>query len=581
MAGLIPDSFIEELLGRVDIVEVIERRVPLRKAGREYHARCPFHDEKSPSFTVSPQKQFYHCFGCGAHGTAIGFLMTYEGLEFVDAVEELARMAGLQVPREAGSAPRPSTGVLETLSAAAAWYQEQLRQSPAAIAYLQRRGLSGEVSAQFGIGYAPAGWDGLIKQLGTDERQLDRLQRAGMLSQGKSGTYDKFRDRIMFPIHDRRGRVIAFGGRALGDDGPKYLNSPETELFHKGRELYGLYQARKSQPQLERILVVEGYMDVVALAQFGFGNCVATLGTATTGEHAELLFRAADEVVYCFDGDRAGRQAAWRALEATLPRLRDGRQARFLFLPDGEDPDSMVRRGGAEAFAGLLAQAQPLSAYFFDHLTEAVDMNSIDGRARLVGLAKPYLDQLPSGVFRDMMIERLETLARHRLEEAPRRRPASVARPAAGGAPALQRTAMRLALAHMVQDPSLATSVREMEAFAGCDLPGFEIYRELVDFCAKSPNMTTAQLLELWREHPAQSHLQKLATWRLPEDSDRAAQEFRDAVTGLELQWIKQRISRMEAVYADLRPEDRQNLLALQHRAQELIGALQGGDRER
>lgn len=580
MAGLIPDSFIEELLGRVDIVEVIERRVPLRKAGREYHARCPFHDEKSPSFTVSPQKQFYHCFGCGAHGTAIGFLMNYEGLEFVDAVEELARMAGLQVPREAGSAPRPSAGVLEILSSAAAWYQEQLRQSPAAIAYLQRRGLSGEVTAQFGIGYAPAGWDGLIKQLGTDERQLDRLLRAGMLSQGKSGTYDKFRDRIMFPIQDRRGRVIAFGGRALGDDGPKYLNSPETELFHKGRELYGLYQARKSQPRLERILVVEGYMDVVALAQFGFANCVATLGTATTGEHAELLFRAADEVVYCFDGDRAGRQAAWRALEATLPRLRDGRQARFLFLPEGEDPDSMVRRGGAEAFAGLLAQAQPLSAYFFAHLTETVDMNSIDGRARLVGLTKPYLDQIPAGVFRDMMIERLETLARHRLEEAPRRRPAPVARSAAGGAPALQRTAMRLALAHMVQDPSLATSIRGMEAFAGCDLPGFEIYRELVDFCAKSPNMTTAQLLELWRDHPAQSHLQKLATWRLPEDSDRAAQEFRDAVTGLELQWIKQRISRMEAVYADLRPEDRQNLLALQHRAQELIGALQGGDRD-
>jgi DNA primase len=581
MAGLIPDSFIEELLGRVDIVEVIERRVPLRKAGREYQARCPFHDEKSPSFTVSPQKQFYHCFGCGAHGTAIGFLMNYEGLEFVDAVEELARMAGLQVPREAGSAPRPSTGLLEILAAAAAWYQEQLRQSPQAIAYLKRRGLSGEVATQFGIGYAPAGWDGLIKQLGTDEPQTDRLLRAGMLSQGKGGTYDKFRDRIMFPIHDRRGRVIAFGGRALGDDGPKYLNSPETELFHKGRELYGLYQARKSQPQLERILVVEGYMDVVALAQFGFPNCVATLGTATTGEHAELLFRAADEVVYCFDGDRAGRQAAWRALEATLPRLRDGRQARFLFLPEGEDPDSMVRRRGAEAFADLLAQAQPLSAYFFAHLTEAVDMNSIDGRARLIGLAKPYLDQIPAGVFRDMMVERLETLARHRVEEAPRRRPAPVARPAAGSAPALQRTAMRLALAHMVQSPSLATSVREMEAFAGCDLPGFEIYRELVDFCAKSPNMTTAQLLELWRNHPAQSHLQKLATWRLPEDSDRAAQEFRDAVTGLELQWIKQRISRMESTYADLRPEERQKLLALQHRAQELIGALQGGDRER
>jgi DNA primase len=576
--GLIPDSFIEELLGRVDIVEVIERRVPLRKAGREYQARCPFHDEKTPSFTVSPQKQFYHCFGCGAHGSAIGFLMNYEGLEFVDAVEELARLAGLQVPREAGSAPRPSSGLFEILAAAAAWYQERLKESPEAIAYLKRRGLSGEVTAQFGIGYAPAGWDGLIKQLGTNEQQLDRLRRAGMLSRGKSGDYDKFRDRIMFPIHDRRGRVIAFGGRALADDGPKYLNSPETELFHKGRELYGLYHARKSQPKLERILVVEGYMDVVALAQFGFPNCVATLGTATTGDHAELLFRAADEVVYCFDGDRAGRKAAWRALEATLPRLRDGRQARFLFLPEGEDPDSMVRRGGAEAFAALLSAAQPLSGYFFDHLTEGVDMSSIDGRARLVGLARPHLDQIPPGVFRDMMVERLETLARHRLEQAPQKRRPPVERPAASGTPALQRTAMRLALAHLVQSPSLATSVQDLEAFAGCDLPGFEIYRELVDFCAKSPNMTTAQVLELWRDHPAQSHLQKLATWQLPEDSERAAQEFRDAVTGLELQWIKLRISRMEATYANLRPEERQGLQALQQRVQELIGALQGGD---
>jgi DNA primase len=575
--GLIPDSFIEELLGRVDIVEVIERRVPLRKAGREYQARCPFHDEKTPSFTVSPQKQFYHCFGCGAHGSAIGFLMNYEGLEFVDAVEDLARLAGLQVPREAGSAPRPASGLFEILDAAAAWYQEQLKQSPEAIAYLKRRGLSGEMAAQFGIGYAPAGWDGLIKHLGTDEQRLDRLRRAGMLSQGKSGEYDKFRDRIMFPIHDRRGRVIAFGGRALAEDGPKYLNSPETELFHKGRELYGLYQARKSQPKLERILVVEGYMDVVALAQFGFHNCVATLGTATTGDHAELLFRAADEVVYCFDGDRAGRKAAWRALEATLPRLREGRQARFLFLPEGEDPDSMVRRGGAEAFAELLAEAQPLSGYFFDHLSEGVDMSSIDGRARLVGLARPHLDQIPAGVFRDMMIERLETLARHRLEEAPRRRRQPAETPAAAGAPALQRTAMRLALAHLVQSPALAMSVHGMDAFIGCDLPGFEIYRELVDFCAKSPNMTTAQLVELWRDHPAQSHLQKLATWQLPEDSKRAAQEFRDAVTGLELQWTKLRISRMEATYADLGPEDRQKLQLLQQKVQELIGALQGG----
>jgi DNA primase len=575
--GLIPDSFIEELLGRVDIVEVIERRVPLKKAGREYQSRCPFHDEKTPSFTVSPQKQFYHCFGCGAHGSAIGFMMNYEGLEFVDAVEELARMAGLQVPREAtATAARPSDGLYELLAEAAAWYQAQLKQTPQAIDYLKQRGLSGEVAARFGVGYAPAGWDGLTRQFGTDEGRLKLLQKAGMLSQGKGGAYDKFRDRIMFPIHDRRGRVIAFGGRALGEDGPKYLNSPETDLFHKGRELYGLYLARKSQAKLAQILVVEGYMDVVALAQFGIGNCVATLGTATTGDHAELLFRAADEVVFCFDGDRAGRQAAWRALEATLPRLRDGRQARFLFLPEGEDPDSLVRSRGREAFDTLLGAAQPLSEYFFDHFTAAVDMASIDGRARLVGLAKPQLEQIPEGVFRDMMFERLQTLARHKVEaKAPGRDAAPKSTPAV--APATQRNAMRLALAHLVQNPALALTVDNMDAFAGCDLAGFEIYRELVDFCARSPNMTTAQLLELWHDHPAQSHLNKLATWTLQGDEKNLAREFLDAVRGLELQWVESRIGRMPKI-VDLGPEDRRELLALQQRRQQLIGEIQGGE---
>ena len=575
MAGLIPDSFIEELLGRVDIVEVIERRVPLKKAGREFQACCPFHDEKTPSFTVSPQKQFYHCFGCGAHGSAIGFLMNYEGLEFVDAVEDLARHAGLQVPREAVRKARPSAGLYEILEAAANWYQAQLKSSPEAIEYLKGRGLSGEISAYFGIGFAPAGWDKLIKQLGTDEKRLGLLKRAGMLSEGKSGEYDKFRHRIMFPIHDRRGRVIGFGGRALDDDGPKYLNSPETELFHKGRELYGLYLARKSQARLDRILVVEGYMDVAALAQFDFRNCVATLGTATTGDQAELLFRAADEVIYCFDGDRAGRKAAWRALEATLPRLRDGRQARFLFLPDGEDPDSMVRKSGQQAFSALLDEAQPLSEFLFDHFTEEVDMNSIDGRAKLVGLVRPQLEKLPEGVFREMMFDRLETLAQHRLEGRGKKFQTAPAKPRSAGKPAQQRTPMRMALAQLVQNPSLAAEAREMNVFEGCDLPGFDIYRELVDFCAKSPNMTTAQLLELWYDNPARSHLEKLATWQLPGEEKRQAQEFRDAVTGLELQWTDAQIRRMPKI-VELGPEDRKKLLALQQRRQQLIGALQG-----
>jgi DNA primase len=578
MGGLIPDSFIEELLGRIDIVEVIERRVPLKRAGREFQARCPFHDEKTPSFTVSPQKQFYHCFGCGAHGSAIGFLMNYEGLEFVDAVEELARSAGLEVPREAARAARPSADLYSVLESAAAWYQQQLKDSPEAIAYLKQRGVSGEIARDFGIGFAPSGWDKLSGAIGSDEKHQQLLQRAGMLSQGKGGWYDKFRHRIMFPIHDRRGRVIGFGGRALGEDGPKYLNSPETELFHKGRELYGLYLARKQTARMERVLVVEGYMDVVALAQFGLRNSVATLGTATTDEQAELLFRAADEVVYCFDGDRAGRQAAWRALEATLPRLREQRQARFLFLPEGEDPDSMVRRLGADAFAALLEEAQPLSEFFFEHFTRDADLSSIDGRARLAEQVQPLLRKIPEGVFREMMHGRLEALAQHRLGGRPSSRGPVERRPSSGK-PAQMRTPMRVALAHLVQNPSLAGSVPDTGAFQGCDLPGIEIYLELVDFCAKSPNMTTAQLLERWHEHPAHSHLDTLATWRLPGEDSHRAQEFRDAVVRLELQWTEKQISGMPKI-VELTAEERRKLVALQQRRQTLIASLQEGDGE-
>jgi len=575
MGGLIPESFIEELLGRVDIVELIEPRVHLKRTGREYQACCPFHDEKTPSFTVSPQKQFYHCFGCGAHGSAIGFLMNYEGLEFVDAVEELARHAGLKVPREASERPRPAAGLYEIMESAAAWYQVQLRDSPEAIEYLKNRGLSGEISKEFEIGFAPAGWDNLLKQLGGDKQREDLLARAGMLSKGNSGSYDKFRQRIMFPIHDRRGRVIGFGGRALDDDGPKYLNSPETELFHKGRELYGLYLARKSQAKLDRLIVVEGYMDVVALAQFGFRNSVATLGTATTGDQTELLFRAADEVVFCFDGDRAGRKAAWRALQAALPRLRDGRQARFLFLPEGEDPDSMVRKVGAEAFSARLDDAQPLSEFFFDHFTAEIDLSSIDGRARLVEQVRPMIETVPDGVFRDMMFRHLEALAQHRLDDRPGAVRPKTEPPARPGRLMQQRTPMRVALAHLVQNPKLASEAPDIGVFDNSDLAGIEIYRELVDFCAKRPNMTTAQLMELWRDNPAQQHLQTLATWQIPGDEKQQAQEFQDAVTRLELQWTEVQIARMPKI-VDLGKEDRVLLLQLQQRRQELIQALQG-----
>ncbi|MEJ8569512.1 DNA primase [Elongatibacter sediminis] len=579
MGGLIPESFIEELLGRLDIVEIIERHVPLKRAGKEYQACCPFHDEKTPSFTVSPQKQFYHCFGCGAHGSAIGFLMNYEGLEFPDAVEELARHAGLTVPREGGgsSRPRVADAMYEILDTACGFYQEQLREHEVARDYLKSRGLSGEIACDYGIGFAPPGWDNLVGRIGTDAARQALLDRAGMLSKGKKGWYDKFRERIMFPIHDRRGRVIAFGGRAISDNGPKYLNSPETPLFHKGRELYGLHQARKSAPKLDRIIVVEGYMDVVALAQFGFSSSVATLGTAVTGDQVELMFRAADEVVFCFDGDRAGRKAAWRAVESTLPRLREGRQARFLFLPEGEDPDSMVRNEGEDRFAQRLETAQPLSEFFFRHFTTGVDMDSLDGRARLVELARPELQKLPEGVYRDMMMERLEKLAQHRFETpAPRQPELRQTRQAGRASGQMQRTPLRLALAHLVQNPGLTSRLPVRPVLPECDVQGMDIFREVVDFCDKHPNMTTAQLLELWRDHPAQPHLRTLATWPLEGEAGHQVQEFRDALTSLELQWTEARIEKMPRRLADLGPEDKRMLLDLQQRRQALRRTLAG-----
>ena len=572
MSGRIPDSFIEELLSRTDIVEVIERRVDLKRAGAEFQARCPFHDEKTPSFTVSPKKQFYHCFGCGAHGSAIGFLMQFEGLEFVDAVEDLARSAGLQVPRTEGSSrPRTGKGLYEILEAAAAYFRERLPENEEAVNYLKGRGLSGEICRDFGIGFAPKSWDGLLRALGTDEQQRKLLKDGGLLSEGKGKSYDKFRHRIMFPIHDRRGRVIAFGGRAMSDDGPKYLNSPETELFHKGRELYGLYLARQRVGRLDAIIVVEGYTDVVALAQAGLRNAVATLGTATTPEQAEILFRASDTVVFCFDGDEAGRKAAWRALQATLPKLREGLQARFLFLPEGEDPDSLVRSQGVDAFQALMREAVPLSDFLFDHLTAQVEMGSIDGRAKLVTLARPLLSTIPEGVFKEMMNEKLESLARHRVQ---RGQPAHITRPSRPR-PQQSRTPLRLALAHLVQNPALVELVGEIGEIRECDLKGVDIFMNLVDFCAKRPNMTTAQLLELLHEHPAQSHLRKLAVWQLPGDPEHQALEFRDAVTGIRLQWVEALLSRMPKIVEQSK-EERERFLHLQNQRQSLKQSLQG-----
>ena len=420
MAGKIPQYFIDDLLDRIDIVDVINGRVQLKKSGKNYSACCPFHDEKTPSFTVSPDKQFYYCFGCQASGNAVGFLMDYERFSFPEAVEQLAHNAGMEVPREETTPfederARQKKRLYDTLNQADQFYRQQLRKHPAAahaVNYLKERGLSGQISAAFGIGYAPPGWDNLLNELGDDASSLRLQADAGMLIEKpeENQRYDRFRNRIMFPIRDTRGRTIAFGGRVLGDDKPKYLNSPETAVFHKGRELYGLYEANQSPGELQHALVVEGYMDVVALAQFGINNAVATLGTAITAPHLEKLFRYTQEVVFCFDGDRAGIQAAHRALENSLPLMDDGRSAKFLFLPEGEDPDTLVREIGAEHFRDRIAEAEPLSQFLFNTASHGFDTSTPDGKARLAKAAAPYLNSIPKNVFRELMIGQLATI---------------------------------------------------------------------------------------------------------------------------------------------------------------------------
>jgi DNA primase len=552
MRGRIPDSFIDELLARVDIVDVIERRVPLKKAGREWTACCPFHNERTPSFYVSPAKQFFHCFGCGAHGSAVKFLMDYERLEFPDAVEELAQAVGLTVPREGGreAAPREDKSDLYALlDGAARWYEGELPKSTEAQAYCRRRGLDADTIARFRLGWAPAGYDGLIKALGGSDRRMQLLTEAGMVATGERGhRYDRFRERLMFPILDRRGRVIAFGGRVLSpEQSPKYLNSPETPLFHKGRELFALWQVKQANASLQRIVVVEGYMDVIALHQAGLPIAVATLGTATTPEHTEVLFRAAPDVVFCFDGDRAGRAAAWKALDAALPRLRDGRQAYFLFLPEGEDPDSLVRKEGRDGFEKRLKEATPLSDYFFGELAHDVDTASLDGRARLAERARPLIAKLPDGAFRDLMAQELEkrTGARANVPAEPAARRA-VQRPVA-----VQRSLVRSAIALLLAQPGLAELVEPPYRFLRLDKPGIGLLAELVDLCRARPGINPAMLVEHFAERPEYPALQKLMAAMVVGEPETRREEFLGALARMEEQAIALRREALTAKHRD------------------------------
>ena len=527
MAGRIPQAFIDDLVASSDIVEVIGHYVPLKRAGKEYNACCPFHDEKTPSFTVVPDKQFYHCFGCGAHGTAVGFLMEYANMEFVEAIEELARQAGREVPREAGGehGPREDTEpIFEALDKANSYFQQQLRhhdRAPRAVEYLKGRGLSGRIAAEFQLGFAPPGWDGLLGELGADAAARAALVRAGLVVERDGGRFrDWFHDRITFPIHDTKGRVAGFGARVIDTEGPKYLNSPETPVFRKRRELYGLWHARRAGRSPARLLVVEGYMDVVALAQSGIANAVATLGTAATETHVQRLFRAVNDIVYCFDGDEAGRRAAWRALENTLPAMKGGRQALFLFLPEGEDPDSLVRAEGRHAFESRLDDAVPLSRFLFDHLTAGVDLNSAEGRARLVETCRPHISRLPPGPYLRQIRMRLAELSGDTIPIAPGRN--AVRRHVN---PARHRTAetpVRRAIRMLLHEPSLAKHAVDVGEVRESDAAGADLLRDLVETLHRRPDLTTGAVLERFRDHEWFRWLEVLAH-SAPEIPDPAA----------------------------------------------------------
>ncbi|HEX9811238.1 MAG TPA: DNA primase [Burkholderiales bacterium] len=560
MAGRIPKQFIDDVLLRADIVEVIDARIPLKKAGKDYKACCPFHDEKTPSFTVSPTKQFYHCFGCGAHGTAIGFLMEYEHMSFPEAVEELATRLGLQMPKESVEmAPRAdaSAELLRILEEASRYYRTQLRDNPRAIAYLRGRGISGEIAAAFGIGYAPDGWNNLTGTLGMGPAETELLVQSGLAVRKEDGRcYDRFRDRVMFPIHDYRGRIVGFGGRVIDAGEPKYLNSPETVLFHKGRELYGLFKARDSIKTAGRVLVVEGYMDVVALAQHGVGNVVATLGTATTREHIERLFRYAPEVVFSFDGDRAGREAAARALETVLPVAEDGRQVSFLFLPEGEDPDSLVRREGGEAFSARFAGAKPLPDFFFESLASQVDLRRMDGRTRLAELARPLIARLPPGMFRDMMIERLAEISRvpaarlatlvGKSNAAFERDPRGFARPFARPVQQpRQPSIVWMAAAILVQHPELGAKAVSLEFLEDLDRPGMSLFRQLVETSNANPRCNTAALVEHFRDTEHETHVARLAAWNHPALDQDIDAEFTGVLNQMRRAAIKAKVEHL------------------------------------
>ncbi len=540
MAGKIPQDFIDDLIARADITEVVGKRVQLKKAGREFKACCPFHDEKTPSFTVSPGKGFYHCFGCGAHGTAIGFLMEFEHMSFVDAIESLAAILGVDVPRDESDQPaRRYDELFSLLESVDKYWQSQLREHTLASDYLKQRGIDGETARRFGIGFAPDGWSNVLDKFGKTPETIERLLATGLIIRKDNGKhYDRFRERIMFPIRDQRGRCIAFGGRAIGDGEPKYLNSPETVLFHKGRELYGLFEARQALRNIDQLVVVEGYMDVVALARNGIDFATATLGTATTEDHLNRLFRVTENVVFCFDGDRAGKAAAWRALENALPQIREGRQIRFVFLPDGHDPDTYVNEFGSAAFVAAVDNGVALSDFLLGELASQVDMETVDGKARLAELAKPLVNNIPEGVYRELLVDSLAAAvglsssklgkmlqqAKSNLSGRAEREHFGGAYYAKSGPRSGQPSVVRRAITLLLNHPQAGDKL-DIEKLAGLSRPGIDLLQDLIETVQDEPNITTAGLLERWRHDQQGRHLGKLAAVEMPDEEEFDASE--------------------------------------------------------
>ncbi len=564
---MIPRDFIDTLLSRIDIVDVVDRRVPLKKAGQNYQACCPFHNEKTPSFTVSPTKQFYHCFGCGAHGTAIGFLMEYEHLSFRDAVAALAQEAGLAIPDSASEPdrPKPPPVLWEVLEQAAHFYRQELKQNTRAIEYLKGRGLTGQIAARYGIGYAP---DGSPLKRAFPDYQDAALATAGLVIDGDHGRYDRFRDRIMFPIRNVKGQTIGFGGRVLGAGEPKYLNSPETPLFHKGSEIYGLFEARGAIRAAGRVVVVEGYMDVVALAQHGVEFAVATLGTATTPIHARTLMRHCDRLIYCFDGDNAGRKAAWRALENTLESLQDGKEVSFLFLPEGEDPDTFIRGQGREAFLQVLdRETVPLSALLVRELARERNLDNQEGRAALLKDAKPLLDRISAPLLAALVRRQIASLAGLQPEDLPSL--GLVAQPARGRAsPPSRRQApsrMRSLARALLMNPQRAVEI-EPDWLDMVDPFGRQA-AALIDWLKPQQDTSLPALAEAARGSAMESLIETLMAELLDKDEtwDWNA-EFDGVVRGLREDWRRRRLQELAArPLASLNAEERLELAQLAH----------------